>query len=323
MPNHYYETTAVLRLKHLTPLIMAIFGPLSPVAKPSEGDEVLIAVHMDPEGTDASWDTIKNALLSVAQRRGVDISEALLIKLAAKWNVEIQAGPQHCVKALLLALADNLNRVAWPGFLAFLDDIDEEDDAPITTRVRLAQMLDDGHGLIGFSRTACWYSSKPVALSGGGAAEVVGPNFTFLWDSDKALEFGQEMERLLAEDYANEAGQLLANQVNTVLKGIAPPHRAEVQELLSKYAFQGTNSYFAVWGRLPDRDDEDDDEDSFELVEAATRSEAESKFADALWLSKYPDPEKRTQVRNSSKLQHGVDVFTSLVLRSSTPITFE
>jgi hypothetical protein len=72
-------------------------------------------------------------------------------------------------------------------------------------------------------------------------------------------------------------------------------------------------------GRLPH---DDNAEDSLELIEAISQTEAERAFSDSLWAAKHMDEHTRAQSRGDVKQEYGVDVYVKRILRSSAPISF-
>lgn len=320
MSNLYYESSAVLRLDSITPVISALFEPLGLEAMPPEHGKCRASVAIEPESTDASWDRLRNGLQALSEARRIELSGEQLETLASTWGVTICTDPTPDGKTLLLALADDLDRVAWPGFLAFLDDMDEAADATISDRFLLAMALDDGHGLEGLTRSASWYSSKTSALSNGGAAEEIGPQFSYSWNSDQAIELSQEVSQLLSQDRGEEAAHHLCQHVKALLLGLhMPQHRAQMKRALLTLAETEAITYFAIWGRLPH---DDHAEDSMDLIEAISQEEAERSFSDGLWAEKHADPLVRSQARGEVKQEFGVDVYVNRILCSSTPINF-
>jgi hypothetical protein len=320
MSNLHYENSAVLRLVSVTPVIAALFEPLALEGMPPEHGKCRVSVVIESERTDASWDRLRDGLQALSDARQIDLSQEHLDRLASTWELTIRTDPEPDVKTLLLALANDLDRVAWPGFLAFLDDMDQTEDASIKDRFFLALVLDDGHGLEGLTRSACWYSSKTSALSSGGAAEEIGPHFSYLWNSDQAIDLAQEISKDLAEDRGQEATHHLCQHVKTLMQGFhMPQHRALMNGALQTLLQAEGTSYFAIWGRLPH---DDNAEDSLELIEAISQTEAERAFSDSLWAAKHMDEHTRAQSRGDVKQEYGVDVYVKRILRSSAPISF-
>jgi hypothetical protein len=322
MSNLHYENSAVLRLVSVTPVIAALFEPLALEGMPPEHGKCRVSVVIESERTDASWDRLRDGLQALSDARQIDLSQEHLDRLASTWELTIRTtDPEPDVKTLLLALANDLDRVAWPGFLAFLDDMDQTEDASIKDRFFLALVLDDGHGLEGLTRSACWYSSKTSALSSGGAAEEIGPHFSYLWNSDQAIDLAQEISKDLAEDRGQEATHHLCQHVKTLMQGFhMPQHRALMNGALQTLLQAEGTSYFAIWGRLPH--DDNASEDSLELIEAISQTEAERAFSDSLWAAKHMDEHTRAQSRGDVKQEYGVDVYVKRILRSSAPISF-
>jgi hypothetical protein len=320
MSNLHYENSAVLRLVSVTPVIAALFEPLALEGMPPEHGKCRVSVVIESERTDASWDRLRDGLQALSDARQIDLSQEHLDRLASTWELTIRTDPEPDVKTLLLALANDLDRVAWPGFLALFlttwTDRRRIDQRPLF----LALVLDDGHGLEGLTRSACWYSSKTSALSSGGAAEEIGPHFSYLWNSDQAIDLAQEISKDLAEDRGQEATHHLCQHVKTLMQGFhMPQHRALMNGALQTLLQAEGTSYFAIWGRLPH---DDNAEDSLELIEAISQTEAERAFSDSLWAAKHMDEHTRAQSRGDVKQEYGVDVYVKRILRSSAPISF-
>lgn len=134
MSNLHYENSAVLRLVSVTPVIAALFEPLALEGMPPEHGKCRVSVVIESERTDASWDRLRDGLQALSDARQIDLSQEHLDRLASTWELTIRTDPEPDVKTLLLALANDLDRVAWPGFLAFLDDMDQTEDASIKDR---------------------------------------------------------------------------------------------------------------------------------------------------------------------------------------------
>jgi hypothetical protein len=319
MSNLHYENSAVLRLVSVTPVIAALFEPLALEGMPPEHGKCRVSVVIESERTDASWDRLRDGLQALSDARQIDLSQEHLDRLASTWELTIRTDPEPDVKTLLLALANDLDRVAWPGFLAFLDDMDQTEDASIKDRFFLALVLDDGHGLK-VSLEALAGTPAKLCTFQRGAAEEIGPHFSYLWNSDQAIDLAQEISKDLAEDRGQEATHHLCQHVKTLMQGISlPQHRALMNGALQTLLQAEGTSYFAIWGRLPH---DDNAEDSLELIEAISQTEAERAFSDSLWAAKHMDEHTRAQSRGDVKQEYGVDVYVKRILRSSAPISF-
>jgi hypothetical protein len=275
MSNLHYENSAVLRLVSVTPVIAALFEPLALEGMPPEHGKCRVSVVIESERTDASWDRLRDGLQALSDARQIDLSQEHLDRLASTWELTIRTDPEPDVKTLLLALANDLDRVAWPGFLAFLDDMDQTEDASTKTAF-LALVLDDGHGGRSHSKRLLVLQQNICTFSSGGAAEEIGPHFSYLWNSDQAIDLAQEISKDLAEDRGQEATHHLCQHVKTLMQGFhMPQHRALMNGALQTLLQAEGTSYFAIWGRLPH---DDNAEDSLELIEAISQTEAEQAF---------------------------------------------
>jgi hypothetical protein len=308
MSNLHYENSAVLRLVSVTPVIAALFEPLALEGMPPEHGKCRVSVVIESERTDASWDRLRDGLQALSDARQIDLSQEHLDRLASTWELTIRTDPEPDVKTLVSSLSQtiwiaSLGRAFSPFLTTWI--------RPKTHRSKtafffLALVLDDGHGLEGLTRSACWYSSKTSALSSGGAAEEIGPHFSYLWNSDQAIDLAQEISKDLAEDRGQEATHHLCQHVKTLMQGFhMPQHRALMNGALQTLLQAEGTSYFAIWGRLPH---DDNAEDSLELIEAISQTEAERAFSDSLWAAKHMDEHTRAQSRGDVKQEYGVDV---------------
>lgn len=218
MAQNNFQITGVLLLKQVTPVIKALFGGFS--IAPHKDGEAYIAKG---EGSDASWDTIREELLAMAQILKLPLAEAAM--------------DDESMEEILSALAEHFGSSGNTDLLNLLDHerTHFRDDAELEDLVTIAKAFDDGHGLKGFITEAAWTCSKPRLFEFGGCGEYCGEHVILTSSSTEAGSLGRQLEPALANGNLDEASQLLYRKVEELLDGIRDETiRAQVKARLGQ-----------------------------------------------------------------------------------------
>lgn len=222
MATNSYDSTGVLVLDRITPVINAIFGDLSLRPLDLTRRQWFIATTSDSQHP--SWTNITSKLALVAARLGASLS-------ASASRIEVL---DALATRLNLSLNEHRNQLA--EILA-----QKEDDAECTSPANLfivASLLNDGHGLDSITMEGAWYSDDKLHLSQFGGNGLYMSKEVYLQStSSDASMLGPSVHTALANDDVDAATGHLARFTENLLLGIAKEDiRVQVRARLAPVA---------------------------------------------------------------------------------------
>lgn len=303
MANNYSDTTGVLVLTKVTPVISALFGPFKLDADyPGDGRAYIGKIDEDNV---PSWGDILDGL-------GV-LVETLVLKLPD--------GQEETIENFL-------NLLAWDfesddeGFKDLIRDFDAnhdlEDDAELDFLFDIAKYLDDGHGLSAMMLEGCWYCDKARLFEFGGYGDYHGANVSVTGNSSSILRLGESLDKALQSGNLEAGAKLIHEQVKNMVNVTNPEVREALTSKLAECfvasddAAEPKLKYFAVTGRIPGND-----EDVAHIFNVATREEALAEFSQSL----YEGEENPDEARANTRETHGDDMYVTSSMVSDSPIT--
>lgn len=231
MANSYTNTTGVLVLEKVTPLITALFGAFSmDPASPGNGQVYIASIAGKAEPT---WTDIHERLA------------ALMVEL----GVQRTGDTEETVAMDLFALAEHY-KIDDPEFFRVLDSLtfDECESPDLQVLLDLANWLDDGHGLKAIKLESSWGSDKPNLFEFGGAGEYFGRHISVRSASAAALSIGEELDAALEAGNLDAVAARFVAQIGGILNGltdasIADPLRVKLgRSLIESYGKLETGS---------------------------------------------------------------------------------
>lgn len=191
MANNYYQMTGVLRLKAITPVILALFG----IFNVKNHDEGMAYIKQDDN-------SISN--------------ESLADQVADVMELD----PVDALNDYLIAMAEKLGKKdAVEKFLAGYELI-PDDDAELDFLFLLAQLMDDGHGLESLIVDGAWTCDKMRLGEFGGSGEFCGKTFTMGSGSFNADVLGPQVDGFLGNGNVSQAAGIIGRHFDGLLNGI-------------------------------------------------------------------------------------------------------
>ncbi|MGX9221996.1 hypothetical protein ACWV27_26925 (plasmid) [Massilia varians] len=202
MSNSYYDSTGVLVLNNVTPVIAALFGAFNlDETQPGDGQVYIASMSECDEPT---WDEIQDGLAS----------------LASDLNLPLPNPSDESVQDYLRLLAQHFGTADDVAFNKLLENNDFEDGVCLGTLFALANYFDDGHGLTAMKLEGCWHSDRPRLFEFGGDGLYLSRNVRYIVDSSTAKAFGRDLDQALAENDLDAAAKQLALQVDQILRSV-------------------------------------------------------------------------------------------------------
>jgi hypothetical protein len=299
MSNNYYDATGVLFVKKITPVIKALFGEFD--VRMVGGIEAYIANLSEISAI--NWDEITDELNAMISQLGLSSEDGKTLSTI------------DAIKTLGIhfKVSDD------PGFMGFLENFEQnrrfEDDPDLEDLYRLGLFFDDSHGLKGFRMQGAWTCDKPRIDEFGGGGVFRTPLVNISSWSNDAVSMGSALDMALAEGNFDKAAAVVYNHTNSILDGICDEtSRVAVREMMSS-RLQGDPSgmkWWAITGRIPRSE-----EDSGEIIQAATEAEARAIFRERMHEYSRMTPEIALEYTKV----HGCDVYITSVFSSDTKIS--
>ena len=191
--------TGVLHLAKQTPVIKALFGPYRlDVANPRDGEAYICA---DSERR-PTWNDVEDGLQALAMSLG----------LVPKGGSEVR------LKELVAVLAVHYGQDAG-GVQHLLDPVVEQ-RVELSELFRLADVLDDGHGLKAIEMENASYCSSPELWGFGGAGFYLGRQVVLHSSSATALVIGKRLDEALERGDVDAAAGMLQAQMKRMVAGV-------------------------------------------------------------------------------------------------------
>lgn len=199
MANNYYDATGTLALDKVTPVIKALFDEFN-LGEDFLGDgEIYIATIS--EDNDPQWDDIREALAELAAELGLTPTRS------------VDDDANEGLRALCAhygAKEDDLaTEIAGFEGSAWVGDI-----------FKIAQKLDDGHGLKAVKLEGCWHCSKPRLFQFGGAGHYIAKGCYVGVASGDAIEYGVALQTALDGGNLDNVAAVAFAQIGKVLGSI-------------------------------------------------------------------------------------------------------
>lgn len=205
MTTHSYQSTGVLVLDRITPVIEAIFcdmniGPFDPTSR-----EAFIETEFEHQ----SWTDIFCQLASLAIHLGTSLPASasrieVLDAIATRLNLSLNEHRKRLIEILSEAEAEDGNDYASPADL-----------------FTIASVLDDGHGLTAIMMEGAWHSDKLRQFYFGGNGMYVTKEVHVQSTSSEALSLGVPLHTALVENDVDIAALHLSRFTENLLLGIS------------------------------------------------------------------------------------------------------
>lgn len=211
MADTFFDTTGVLFLEKVTPIIKALFVGYE-VADEFYGDDKCY-IAMTQYGGDSSWDTVIEELVKLAQSKGmehgcIDSGVEIFTFLAKGFGVE------------------NDER-----FRKILANESFTEETSIDVLYELAVLFDDGHKLSGYLTESGWHSTRASLFGFGGIGIFQGKHYGCTFSSSNAGNFGQEINKNLSNGNLDAAAEHLQTEVQKLLDGVVCENQRTVLKL--------------------------------------------------------------------------------------------
>ena len=213
MTATFFDTTGVLMLEKVTPVIKAIYGGYNPDAECLDDGTYCIA--MTQYGGDSSWGTVIDALANLVQHEDTDSDIEILTSLAKRFGVEND---------------ERFSKIIANEFFT--------GEASIDVLYEIATLFDDGHKISGYLTESAWHSTYALVFGFGGTGTFQGKHYGCTFSSNNAGGFGKEINQDLSGGNLDAAAERIQYQVNKLLNGVvcenqrAALKKALVNELL-------------------------------------------------------------------------------------------
>jgi hypothetical protein len=234
MANNYYNSTGVLSLNVITPVITALFEHYHLDGDyPGEGKAYIADIA---EETDDSVDSLLERLQELAETLGVTLDESTETQVVPVAEADIPYGNESNIcKEYLRKFGAYFNiPESDVGFYNSIEFSDFSDGIGIEQLFELALRFNDGHGLTSLSSEGSWYCSKPRLGEFGGNGLFLGVKCSLSRSSSELEGMAYALEgALLTANYDKAAG-ILCNEALHLLKAVKnPTERAVIQAKLS------------------------------------------------------------------------------------------
>jgi hypothetical protein len=212
MAKGTFEGTGVLRLTAVTPVIEALFSGYA--IKPSESEQGEAYIRKSSDDAYPTWSQVANQLQRLAEGLGI----------AEKDDVPKDS---EDLAALILALGAHYSKgknVSIP-----LMDHEFENDAYLGELFDLAQLLDDGHGLVSLEIQSAAYSHRPIRSEFGshgffiGHGLFIGSGVVARSGSNTAVHVGQKLNQAVLAKDIDGSVRMLREQLAETMNWITDP----------------------------------------------------------------------------------------------------
>ena len=214
MANTYYNTTGVLHLERVTPVIRALFGHLElDPTYPGNGQTYIADLA---EQTNNSWSEVLKGVRELLIKKGKIPSESLTNGDEDDEYI-VAVGKENIQK-----LGELINLDGSLKLPALLAQIELDNSPGLVELFRLAELLDDGHGLTACNVQSSWHCSKPKIGEFGGSGEFIGKHAHTASTSYQAESLGLALEAALSspENSVTAAACVIQTKLSMMLLSI-------------------------------------------------------------------------------------------------------
>lgn len=217
MANNYYDATGTLVLDKVTPVIKALFRGFD-LDENGPGDGAIYIATIS-EDNDPHWDGIREALAELTEELGLTPTQGL------------DDDTDDWLRALCAHFGAKDDEL-------FSEIAGFEDSVCVGDVFKIAQQLDDGHGLKAVKLEGCWHCSKPRLFEFGGDGQYITNDCYVRVASGEAIEFGIALQTALDGGNLDNVAAVAFVQIDKVLGSIQDDgtRNAVRQKLAAKLA---------------------------------------------------------------------------------------
>ncbi|MGU1062139.1 hypothetical protein ACSEPQ_04595 [Pseudomonas aeruginosa] len=200
MIYNYYDSTGVLMLDRVTPVINALFGAFNlDETDPGNGHARLTRLS---ESDEPQWSEVLE----------------LLVKLAGELDLAVPTGN---IRSTLWALVEHFGADQDEDLARLIERHAFEDTADLDALFQIASCFDDGHHLSAILFQGCWNCSKPRLFQVGGDACFMSREVSLFGASSHTLEIGMEVRKAYLAGDVDAACIRIAQEATRLISGIA------------------------------------------------------------------------------------------------------
>lgn len=215
MSQNLYDSTGVLELSAVTPLIRALFKGFG-LDEHHPGDGQVFISRMS-ENSPPSWQDILEELR--------DLAESL--------DIDVPLGDEWFAGEYLQVIARHYGADSDPVLARLLATYQFTDAADLDTVYRVAERIDDGHGLKAMKIEGCWHSDRPRLFEFGGDCSYYSRQVKLESNTTNAVEFGAKLNSALVAGDAAAASAHIQSEFNKIVASIQDDQmRGQVSDLL-------------------------------------------------------------------------------------------
>lgn len=215
MSQNFYDSTGVLELNAVTPLIRALFKGFG-LDEHHPGDGQVFISYMSENST-PSWQDILEELQELAESLGLDVPD----------DGEWFAGDY------LKVIAKHYGADSDPILARLLSTHQFTDKAGLGTVYRIAERIDDGHGLKAMKIEGCWHSDRPRLFEFGGDCTYYSRQVKLESNTTRPIDFGAKMNAALVMGDVAAATAHVQAEFNNIVASIQDDQmRERVSDML-------------------------------------------------------------------------------------------
>lgn len=200
MSNEFFDSTGVLFLEEITPMIKALYDGYKVDADYAGTGRCYIALTQ--YGGDSSWNTVLESLSKLAISKGIAHEDA------------------DSAVDVLTFLAKSFGVQDDERFCNIMKNEDFSGETSLEILYDLAILFDDGHKISGYLTESAWTAKKPFLFGFGGIGFYQGKHYACTFSSDNAGSFGGRINQKLSNGDLNSAAEILKQEVQKLLEGV-------------------------------------------------------------------------------------------------------
>lgn len=200
MTENYYDTTGVLILDRVTPVITALFeGFKLDASYPGNGAAYIAQMSDNP--------------------RWIDILDKLT-DLAIQLNFTLPDKSNLSFETLLPILATHFGADQNEELENLIEHHLFEDPADLEALFLIATCCNDGHNLTAIKLEGCWHCSKPQLFEFGGNGYFISQEVRLFATSTHVLQLGEKLRNAIITDALEDTAKLITQETLSILSGI-------------------------------------------------------------------------------------------------------